>query len=407
MDSDYQIFTDNESSNHNMESVYDDNIVEDSDDGTSLSDAIIQLQSIEEPQRPIDTSTLQLLREHGISMIPSDESDNSLITNALQSGRKLVLSEAGKIVLNDPKFRKMFTDSPPHPSQAPQMHVSKQDNSLAVFQSSPVKIVQKKMPILPAKNFPLKTNKVIKILSAEQFKQICGGDLTNALKKFTNESGIIKTSSEIKLNSGKQSATIVQINNSKIRKNLMAKPKFNVTQSQQYQSSKTIGIKTSAVNMQTTNNQINTHQIKNEELDNNMNHNITEVMPGTDKYEALMSLEESPGHMHSNTDDLISISPSYTTPTTSNNVHTNSNNQNDHQTHEYTSMTMSDMVKQMFELKKVTEDLRQKMELLQKENYDFRIRITNLESERNQHLQAIEHNENNDDDDTEILNFIS
>lgn len=413
MDTDYQIFTDTETSTNNMESVDDDNIIEDSDDGTSLSDAIIQLQNIEEPERPIDTSTLQLLQEHGISMIPSDESDSSLITNAIQSGRKLVLSEAGKIVLNDPKFRKMFTDSPPHPSQA--VTLPKPDNSLAVFQSSssssPVKIVQKKMPILPSKNFPLKTNKVIKILSAEQFKQICGGDLTNALKKFTNDSGVFKTSAEVKLSSGKQTATILQINNSKIKRNLTNKSKFNITQSQNHQSSniniKNLGFKLPPVNTQPTNIIIpETHNIEHDELDDSSsNQNTAE----THQYDDLISIEQSPSQQDTNTDDLISVSPSYTTPTASRTPNTSSN-QIYYQTQ--TPMSMSEMEKQLLELKKLMDDMRRKMEVLQKENYDFRIRITSLESERNTHLETTEHSENNngdedDVDNTEILNFMS
>lgn len=35
-----------------------------------------------------------------------EDTDNTLITSALQSGRQLVLSDAGKLLLNDPKFRK-------------------------------------------------------------------------------------------------------------------------------------------------------------------------------------------------------------------------------------------------------------------------------------------------------------
>lgn len=52
----------------------------------------------------MNASTLALLKEHGIAM--QEDTDNTLITSALQSGRQLVLSDAGKLLLNDPKFKK-------------------------------------------------------------------------------------------------------------------------------------------------------------------------------------------------------------------------------------------------------------------------------------------------------------
>lgn len=51
-------------------------------------------------------TTLEMLKTHGISMISEDDEDSSsnLLTSALQSGRTLVLSEGGKLVLNDSKI---------------------------------------------------------------------------------------------------------------------------------------------------------------------------------------------------------------------------------------------------------------------------------------------------------------
>lgn len=171
----------------NISNTIDDNSSNnliDSDDGTSLSDAIIQLQNVD-ASKGFDMSTLQILKDHGITMLPQEDTETSLISSALESGRKLVLSEGGKLLLNDTKFKKNnIFDSP--------ILSTSQTNDVL---TNPVKIAAKKPQlILPnTKNMPLmKTNKVIKILSAEEFKQMCGGDVTNALKKFSTDGSSIK-----------------------------------------------------------------------------------------------------------------------------------------------------------------------------------------------------------------------
>lgn len=51
-----------------------------------------------------------MLKNHGISML-TDDTDNTLFNSALQNGRKLVLSDAGKLLLNDIKYKKFVTTS--------------------------------------------------------------------------------------------------------------------------------------------------------------------------------------------------------------------------------------------------------------------------------------------------------
>lgn len=60
--------------------------------------------------KKIDPPGLQILKDHGIAMLP-DDTDNSMINSALQSGRKLILSDAGKLILNDPKTTKYAVSS--------------------------------------------------------------------------------------------------------------------------------------------------------------------------------------------------------------------------------------------------------------------------------------------------------
>lgn len=52
---------------------------------------------------PMNASAYAMLKEHGISM--QEDTDNTMIASALQSGRQLVLSDAGKLLLNDPRFK--------------------------------------------------------------------------------------------------------------------------------------------------------------------------------------------------------------------------------------------------------------------------------------------------------------
>lgn len=146
-----------------------------------------------------------------------DDTDSTLLNSALQSGRKLVLSDAGKLILNDPKFRKTLpsTVSQPPPLVSTSMSVTQQAVSTVPFQTGTLKFenLRKKPVFTPVtqqaltngtvvsnntttstnsttgKSMPLKTNKVIKILSAEEFKLMCGNGVGgNTLKKISTES---------------------------------------------------------------------------------------------------------------------------------------------------------------------------------------------------------------------------
>lgn len=141
----------------------------------------------------INSSTLALLKEHGIAM--QEDMDNTLITSALQSGRQLVLSDAGKLLLNDPKFRKSI------PTTAKQCNVMTSTASANTVVTAKPSIggstfkfeyVKKKPTILApnAKPMPLETNKMIKILSAEEFKLMYGNNSGNL--KSTKTPGLIR-----------------------------------------------------------------------------------------------------------------------------------------------------------------------------------------------------------------------
>lgn len=110
-------------------------------------------------------------------MLPVDDADNTIINSALQSGRKLILSDAGKqLILNYPKVMKTGASSTTTTSIADLIRTESgiKRKASAVLVSN-----------TPPKTASLKTNKVIKILSAEEFNRMCAGKMTNnALKKM-------------------------------------------------------------------------------------------------------------------------------------------------------------------------------------------------------------------------------
>jgi GA-binding protein transcription factor, beta len=154
----------------------------DYDDETSLSEAIVQLQNVDTPSKQFDATTMQMLLDHGISMLPQDEHENnSMLHSALQSGRKLVLSEAGKLGLNDLKMK----------ISSPSATVSRHVRSMKKTQYHPYQMASSVASTTSTTNTMQKTqsmvqrtNKIIKILSAEEFKQMCGGDISNAFRKY-------------------------------------------------------------------------------------------------------------------------------------------------------------------------------------------------------------------------------
>lgn len=100
-------------------------------------------------------------------MLP-DDTDNTLINSALQSGRKLILSDAGKLLLNYSKGTRNGISG----MSASELSLHNIIKTESAIKKKPALV----MPALsPAKGATaLKTNKVIKILSAEEFTKMCG-----------------------------------------------------------------------------------------------------------------------------------------------------------------------------------------------------------------------------------------
>lgn len=123
-----------------------------------------------------------MLRDHGIAILP-DDTDNSIIHSALQSGRKLILSDAGKMILNYPNATNIKNGTPDQMLQ----------NMIRATDAGPIKrkaIMVGPAMVSPGKGAALKTNKVIKLLSAEEFNKMCGNKGANnatTFKKLVND----------------------------------------------------------------------------------------------------------------------------------------------------------------------------------------------------------------------------
>lgn len=188
--------------------------------------------------------TIRILNDHGISI--NEDTDGTLLNSALQGGRQLVLSDAGKLILNDPKYKTVMAARPAPapatttaaasrtPSTTSTINGSKSPatplttttttaaatatqnaNRQTIFVAAntqnqqfnqsnstlgPIRFeTMRKKPnavFVPNKSSAVasttagataaangvKPNKVIKILSAEEFKQLCGANAASAKK---------------------------------------------------------------------------------------------------------------------------------------------------------------------------------------------------------------------------------
>lgn len=117
-------------------------------------------------------------------MLPEDN-DNSVISSALQSGLKLQLSDVGKqLILNYSKS--MSNPMTPETIIQSQSNLNKSLESIDKRKSTPALVMTNNTA---SRAPPLKTNKVIKILSAEEFNKMCAAKVPNAtFRKVSQES---------------------------------------------------------------------------------------------------------------------------------------------------------------------------------------------------------------------------
>uniref|UniRef100_A0A1B0CL24 Uncharacterized protein n=1 Tax=Lutzomyia longipalpis TaxID=7200 RepID=A0A1B0CL24_LUTLO len=268
----------------------------DEDNGMTLSDAIIRLQTIDDTRSINPSSTLQMLKDHGISMLPTEDTENAFISSALQGGRKLVLSEAGKLMMNETKARRSTSQMPPGGSTS-------------------------RLSISPASVKPLKPpNKVIKIVTAEEFKRMLSGDLSATKKVQLKANGAMVPA--------KQRRQML----------LSRRPELLPAATDIFAESDSCRIKPNQVP-----NLLDIH---------------AEEAPDTDldDYTADLDVLAVPDKSPSPRDDTKGNLP--------------------------TAMGLSEIEKQLLDLKKQTEELRRQLEISQRQNEEYKVRLEKLEQEK-------------------------
>lgn len=365
----------------------------------SLSDAIINLeQNTEQDIKKLDTNTLQMLKEHGIAMIPSDDSGSSLITSAIQSGRKIVLSEAGKFALNETRVQSNNTSGAVSQSGV--------TSTMPPTTKKTIKIIKKTSPYMVSQQQQhhvqqrqslghshmggggtIKTNKVIKILSAEEFKQICGGEVSGIKKlpsqeyrKTVHPSGAIRSPHMLHRPPGTFASK--QIKKIVMTKNRPPGSGENVIS--KYGSANSFNSNSSIINSN-QNRHIITSADGVKRLRTATGMEIISKLPSKIPQDTVVSVEGSGGMIGSRqSTGIVPISSvSQQQRVVSNNSNLSSNNTTLSGTSgsSGTSMSLGELERHFLELKKQTDDLRKQFELSQKQNEEYRARVDKLEKE--------------------------
>lgn len=137
-----------------IDSDADDDLIEE-DNNSTIGDAFMQMPDTE--SSATTKAGIELLKEHGIQLMKVDDS-GSVIQSALESGRRLILSEAGKFILKNAINHNLF----PTPDTA---RVALTRPKLNILQRRPVKkVVQlssnnQNSIFVPAKTSPSRQTK--------------------------------------------------------------------------------------------------------------------------------------------------------------------------------------------------------------------------------------------------------
>ncbi|XP_055607067.1 uncharacterized protein LOC129754856 [Uranotaenia lowii] len=390
-----------------------DNLIEKED---SLQDAIINLeQNTEQDPKNLDSNTIQMLKEHGIAMIPSDDSASSLITSAIQSGRKIVLSEAGKFALKETRVQPASTSQ-----QTTSSSTVSGGSTMPTTTKKTIKIIKKSSPyVVPQHGHrqsmlgghghggggggggTIKTNKVIKILSAEEFKQICGGEVSG-IKKISSGSEYRKSlQSTMRPHSSFHRPTgTISSSGKPIKKIVMTKNRLPGGSSEGHIISKTSGYASSSSSSSSilgSNNSLQQHQNRHiitsadgvKRLRTSAGMEIISKLPTKLPQDTVVSVEGG---------GLVQRQPTGIVPVVAggaalgiNNgqrlVSSNSSNYSSNaiasatSTSGGTGLSLSELERHFLELRKQTDDLRKQFELSQKQNEEYRARVDKLEKE--------------------------
>ncbi|XP_055619896.1 GA-binding protein subunit beta-2 [Toxorhynchites rutilus septentrionalis] len=403
---------------HDANTSDTDHLIERED---SLSDAIINLeQSTEQDPTNLDTNTLQMLKDHGIAMIPSDDSGSSLITSAIQSGRKIVLSEAGKFALNETRVQPNMTTVP-----------STVSPSVSTTTKKTIKIIKKTTPYAVPQQHgqhrqtsshghagsggTIKTNKVIKILSAEEFKQICGGEV-GGLKKIssTDYRKTVQPTTAMRMPQTvpRPAGSITPSGSKHIKKIVMTK---NRLPGSSPSAGENVISKISSVNSFGSNSNSssgnNRHIITSADgvkrLRTATGMEIISKLPTKIPQDTVVSVEGSAvasglitSTQRSGIVPIATVTTNQQQQQQQRGVSSNTNFSSNYATNggnnsTTASMSFGELERQFLEVKKQTDDLRKQFELSQKQNEEYRARVEKLEKEVQTLKQSSSNNLNN------------
>lgn len=367
-----------------------DNLIEKED---SLSDAIINLeQNTEQDPNNLDSNTLQMLKEHGIAMIPSDDSGSSLITSAIQSGRKVVLSEAGKFALNQTRMQSGSVQ----PTTVATPPTTTKKTIKIIKKTSPYMVPQHRQSMGGSAGSggggggggggTIKTNKVIKILSAEEFKQICGGDVV----------GVKKIASSDYRKAVQSSTTTMRVPHG-VHRTVTSPSGTGTPGTKQFKKIVTTKYRlpgSSGFTSSSGNRHIITSADGVKRLRTATGMEIISKLPTKIPQDTVVSVEGA----------ATSKQPSGIVPISgggqqqrvvSSNSNLSSNSALGSSSGSSASMTLGELERHFLELKKQTDDLRKQFELSQKQNEEYRARVDKLEKEVQTLKQSSSNNPNN------------
>ncbi|XP_001663445.2 GA-binding protein subunit beta-2 [Aedes aegypti] len=387
----------------------------------SISDAIINLeQNTEQDPKNLDSNTLQMLKEHGIAMIPSDDSGSSLITSAIQSGRKIVLSEAGKFALNETRVQSNSASGTMSSAVTSTMPTTTKKTIKIIKKTSPYMVSQQQQQHHVQQRQTLghshaggggtiKTNKVIKILSAEEFKQICGGEVSGIKKissqdyrKTVHPSGAIRTPHMLHRPSG----TFASSGSKQIKKIVMTKNRLpgSVPGHGENVISKFSSVNSYGSNSSIINSNQNRHIITSADgvkrLRTATGMEIISKLPNKIPQDTVVSVEGSGGGVIGSRQStgivpISSVNQQQRVVSSNANVSSNNSALSGSSNSTGTSMSLGELERHFLELKKQTDDLRKQFELSQKQNEEYRARVDKLEKEVQTLKQSSSNNPNN------------
>lgn len=311
-------------------------VVNENDEEIDYVEPIVNLM---DDTKEMDESALEMLKHHGITMLPTDDPQNLLAT-ALQGGRKLVLSEAGKLVLKEAGQSQM-TESRLSDNGANMLRRISHNHSQSNRNSD------KKMPIVlrHKTGTPLKSNKNVKIISLDMFRQMYGNDLCHPLKKIVKPN--LNTTHQPKI------TKLIKLNNVSNRKPVVQKLSIQEFRDRTHHASESA---------------------KGESVSNDADDlppNIIEVCSESDSEDETIDGRMTRSPIKINNLQSSNFPPSKPVLAVAPQVH-----------NEPTTLEIPEICKQLHDLRRQVDELRRQLEQTQKQNDEYRMRLERVERDR-------------------------